>query len=444
MSTIPDLNLQQVREPNPFKVEMPKEFDDPVPLTTRSDIQKKKRISLIERSLIKKPSVPTSTRSLPTFRQRQLEKLSSISENPSQIDLSNYQRPQNVKEILSDKRKVFRDQLLINIKNVEISKIEKEIENSEKQLQDEYENSLNELTNIERHSNEVNSMLNNQIKSYEQVKSNRFKIERDLKYKKSAVERLKAEKSHYEGEIEACKECYDFMQLLPRPDDCEKPTDYYKDTQQILDYFNSIEEESKFLCNEMETLKTQNTATTAELKRQINEYDEKIKNIRSSSSLMREYKSENDDEDNEHVVNPYEEELSSISMMVKKLYTAIFKQVTSQTPMEMLAKVETAMEEIYNRMENVDQNYIKKRLTELEIIKNKEDRAAARYEQERRYYEKKMITLERATKPVKKPEGRRLNPRSYFSPRAKPKEEIEKEKLIQKTEEEFLFGPLYM
>ena len=108
----------------------------------------------------------------------------------------------------------------------------------------------------------------------------------------------------------------------------------------------------------------------------------------------------------------------------------------------MLTKVEATMEELYQKIDKVNQTFVKKKLDILKAKKDKEDREAERERREQYYYEKKMATLARATRPVKKPTGRKLNPRSYISPRAKGKEEIQQDLEKKQAEEEFLFGPI--
>ena len=451
---VPEINMEKVRDNNPFKIETPKEFSQMDPFSFDSSEQTPtKRLSLIERNTIVQPKVPNSSRNIPQYKRFHNSKSRELSQNSFNLDGPKTERKQTVREMIQERKDIFRNNLMMRVQNSEIKKMEMEMEESERNLEKEEQKSMKELNDLEKKSHEVDHQLQLTIQSLEQTKSERIQKEKDLKFKKSAVERLKSEFSHSTALIEEYQEYYDFLNSLPRPADCKKPQDYYKTVDQLDDYFDEVSKENVFICNQISDMQNTSRTNQEQYKKEIQEFNEQLKRIRPISPLLKQSdmkKAENaelhNEEEDEQVVssvkNPYQAEIDYITSLVLHLHEVIYGRKTSLTALEMLTKVEATMEELYQKIDKVNQTFVKKKLDILKAKKDKEDREAERERREQYYYEKKMATLARATRPVKKPTGRKLNPRSYISPRAKGKEEIQQDLEKKQAEEEFLFGPI--
>lgn len=136
-------------------------------------------------------------------------------------------------------------------------------------------------------------------------------------------------------------------------------------------------------------------------------------------------------------------EYDKLTNKITEVYSECFGVIPDLTPLQMLEKLENALEEFYENADNVSTEFMTEHQTMINKERREQQRIASQAAKEKAQQEKKEHAIARATKPINKRYGRPVISRAVP---IKHEKNIDEERLRileeMRKEEEMLFGPL--
>lgn len=399
------------------------------PYSERSDTSKFKKvgISLLKQNPITRPKVvavyPNSARNAQFLRMQELINNASPSTERTPR--------QSISKAIEDLREQSRAKFVGKLNYQQILKMQEEIDESEMDLYKQDMMAQKEIQDLEDQNNYLQSQIYEVIHSSTEVTRNTLELQKKRNELRDNVDRLVRENAYNIALIEIYKKYEQILVETAKSEGYNNWKDVFKTPNDFISYTEKFEHENLFISQQVEQkMEKFDVETPRRLKEEL---------IKENNTEKPEIK-----EINLTVTNPYQEEYEYISGLVEKLYLLMYKSKTSLSPYDLLVRIEKKMEEIYRSLESVKPSFLKKKFDEIETRNNLERRLQFRAELERKFEEKKKITMERCMKEVKIPSGRKLMPKS--SPRKIKVKDMKKEMEEaerKRKEEELLFGDIF-
>ena len=439
---VPKLDLQSSRRPNPFKIRPEQlEFD-----ASARELERKRqeRVDYLQMPLIERQSLLTPMVSFREIRERtpRTSRPMTTSTRPQttrDFGKTPRQRRQRVAERVAETREIYMISLILNKKKKQQRLINETIETEQENLEKLDNDIYEESHRCTQETDRIEMEMQKARKAAEVATAERVELEKQIRMKESKIGLTEYDIHKNEDLLEQYNEYYKFLSSVC-PED-RSFEDFSKDPNELIQLFQSIEDENKFVMKHCDTIEDIETRSNIKLSAQMQEAQERLDEISNRlNSVEVPEVIEPQDEENNQTKKDIDNELAYLSNIVLDLFTDCFHVKAMLTPVEMLERVEKALEEFYIESERLNQHFLIEKQSEIDDARSEALRNQVKAERERMLLEKKEQALARATKPVKKRMGRKLMER-HMPTRARKK--TDEELLLKLKEKERLEKLLY-
>lgn len=402
----------------------------PFSLPTNSEVFETKEAIKIQKERMKqdimKKTLPERTNELVSpipplpeslkYKYKHLKRAVSFANDQSEIFHG------RISEFVQGKREVFIVQLLINKKQEEMNRLNKQMKKTELN----YIDAQKEIKGLGRkYKNEqiaLESNLSNGRKLAEAARTKRSDLQKSVKMKSIKIDNLKIENSKHEELREIYYECYRYLDKM-NPGDCS-PLEYFHHPSVLVERILRSEDENKFLNDQIDHHDSTKSPESNPQLQISQEIQAQIDQIQDESSKL--VKSIDYQLDSTHInkLAMSEKFIEDLSNMISKVYLNCFNFNAQVPPLEKLRRIDVSLENFYSRVLLLNPKLVE----EKRVLKEKERREIARDEgqalKEKIQQEKKEQILIRATQPPRKLNGRPIKKRQL--PIKAKKENLEK------------------
>ena len=405
-----------------------------------------KRMSLIQRADLQKPKIPTCILSSSIISQTASRKMypqSSLSTSTilRQKREEDQQRSIRVTEFIHQKREIYIIQLLIDKKNEEIKQIYNKMETSEKNLIERDEKIEVDSEKIKLANTHIEMKLARAKRHLEDEIRKKVELQRNFRNVTNNVFTMNSEISKNEDQLQDFRSYENFLKMMtPEGKDV---FDYFTDPNVLLKELNAIEYGNLYLiqncqyydsllekgCSVIQKQEDETIGLTDIVKGQLDKFPEIEEFPEELRTLY------------EQVFESKNQEYHYLADLIEKMYIKCFGETADVTPVVMLQRINNKLEELYQLIELVDPEFVQSR----QAIKDKQRRELQRKEkQEKQEAEVKLKmeqALARATKPIKKKNGRPIYGRSVLRKNEKKMDsKLLRELKERKATEKLLYG----
>lgn len=320
-----------------------------------------------------------------------------------------HQDKEQLSEFVDQKRKIFLAQLLINRKQKEIERIEQQEKAEDSVFQDQ-QNKIKETKNqFKMTMNQIEAEYSRQKKAADLASKNKTEFSNNLKRKKAKLLAIDLEIASNDEELIKYRSYRDFLNKI-KIDYTNPKTP--RDSTLIQEEFEYLENENLFLfskCAELLGIKNSiydsvklDIENAEQESAEIEQKSDQLKNVTvplipAHSKLL----------EKPEVVQ-MDQELHKLAIYVKKAYEQCFGKATEISPLMMLHRLETELEQLYRKSKQIPE----KEILEKQNAKEKERREKQRIEKQmaqiREQQAKNDAAIERSKMPVKQRTGRPL------------------------------------
>jgi hypothetical protein len=347
-------------------------------------------------------------------------------------------------DFIQQKRDIYLVQMLINGKN-------QELRNTQKTMQAEDNNAIQREADLQAtalrykiENGEREARLTRQRKACDIAAGNRVAITKEWKRATISVARIRSEIASNLETLDSYRMYRDFMNaLLPE----EKTTEEFFTSPKIVlnemaemartcyhilercQYLNDrIERATEYLNARMDDTETAIVAIEDKFQELTGqELDETQFTFRSHKRFEK-----------------LDNELARVTNLVKGLYGRCFGRSSDISALGMLQRLEAQMEEYFRTAAKIDPAFIAEQEAIKIRLRREEQRRVKQEKQEQDAARKREQAMERASKPIKKHEGRPLVPRQVPIKHEKNEEErLRALRREQERMEKLLFGDPY-
>ncbi|OHT13728.1 hypothetical protein TRFO_16051 [Tritrichomonas foetus] len=461
-----------LKEPNPFA--LPTSTDIYQQRDDAEDIKKKKfkkkqNMTIMQRAL---PEQPVSSRR--TMRKNYEKKINmDLYRDDDEVKPVGElrQRQQHTNQLIQEQRELFLSNLLISRHKQEIERLQNQKETKENKL-NSIENDFREQQNIMKTSSNQNENTRNRYrKRYEEQLKRRIEVGNQVKKKKQQISAMETEITKLEETLSTYQGYDILLQDIARTNG-ERP----KTTEEFLNFFDKLENEDLFIVQHVDSMRAKTEETEAEIDITISKIEENLKEIDLQiESLLSDMV--NEQESNQVAGSPNEktggisnnfqnnisnknksrnDQLDIKGKHLQKQIGDIFRQcfksndpdqnsiIFGQNSLSMLSLIETQIESMTRVIKQVDPLFIAKKLKLFNEKKRKEQREANQRKKELEQKRKIDQMKERATKPVKRKDGRPLVNKVMIMKITKKDPEERQRELMEKARiEELLYGNIF-
>ena len=369
------------------------------------------RMSLVQRTDMMTPRIPPlvskatmkvhepgSTRGTVAPRTREVK--------PVPPEAPNTAKNMRMTEFVAQKREIFLVQLLIERKTREMTRLETEMRAEERSLL-ETENALSEASNQYKMATaQAEAALTRARKSLEAATRNRVELQREYKLVQQSSSIMHSEISKNRDTLEAYRKYHEFLvNITPQGRTME---DFYKSPKLLEEEMDNLEKENLFLIEQYENAQTELAKGENVESEMLSETNEELKKVQER--LARVPKVEDMPEIPEEVDREtsaaVDKELDDINGLVKQTYLNCFHAEANISAMMMLERLESALEDMYVKMEYVNPAFAAEKQAKKDYLRAEQRRAQENQRREAEQRLKIEHALERATRPIKKRTGR--------------------------------------
>jgi len=407
-------------------------------LKIKEERQSMKSLSLVDRTGLLKPRVPSSLyRTLPNTRSP----LYSAKSNSSFIrrKKESQERFQRMTEFIQQKREIYVVQLLIDKKGEEIEKINDSIIGDEKQMNEEEIQISDTAQRYKMMTTKIEADLAKGRKSAEHMTQQRVELLQRFKRQTTNNAIIKSEISKNEETLESYILYHDFLSQWP-----DGPGWFLSDPNIMINELARIESENLFLIRQCEQITESKRGETKDYNQLFNDLERIIESIEHSREKSLNFPMQGQEPNEVESIEDIESLISSYTSIIEKTYKSCFKKRADVTPITMLERIENRLEEMYQEITLVEPAFVDAKQLQREKERREEQRKLMQKEKERLQQEKKDQALARATKPIKKREGRPLVARTIPFKAHKNDDEIQRLLLLgMEKQQALLFGSPY-
>lgn len=435
--------LIRVRSKNPFRDQISTDV-----YAQKADTERRKKenwkhvkqMNISDRAVMKAPK--KTHRMVKTAYEEAL--------NPP-MDLENYVNParelrlkrQAPMRTIEEQREIFISNLLIARHEQELGRIryqqktkESKLDALELESKDQQNRTKTTTSQIESERTRVRQKLEEQTKK-------RREVEQEMKVKQRANDAMEQEIAKLEDTLSQYRAYEHLLQDIESTYGKRPRT-----TAELIEFFDNLENESLFIIHNVENFKLKVEESEGDLKM---EEDRVLASLQKVTQDIQETQQERTIELNKmgqkkQVANDaVDESLTHILKAVAKVFRTCYPQSEgSQNPLTMLGILEAQIDEMTQKLRFIDPAFVSKRMKQLLLEKRARQREANAEKKKRDHHQKIQQMLERATRPVKKKEGRPLTVRVV--PQKVTRRDIEKNRLEQLENERvdaLLYGPIF-
>lgn len=315
------------------------------------------------------------------------------------------ERTTTMKELMQEKREIYKLQLFIDQKKKEMKDLVRTQKREESKLLIE-EQSINEMSDkYKLYSVQIEAAVAKRKRFAEDAARQAQKLSRKLHDTRSEYETLQSDIVKNEGVLEKYQLYYDFLKLFVEPG--TNVMDKFKHINDLLDELHRFENENLFIIEHYEHLKSLLTVHTsddteeyAKIKVSIQRAQQEIDSIISVPEFVVNATKQKE------IAAETENELSHLTVLVKKTYESCFGPAVDMSPLIMLEKIENKLDAMYRLEEYVSEEFVNLKkaaqLKERREIRRQEKQEKAELEQQRKHEQ----AIERAIKPIPRKYGR--------------------------------------
>ena len=225
-----------------------------------------------------------------------------------------------------------------------------------------------------------------------------------------------------------------------------------KTIAEFMNFFEKLENESLFIVNHVEEMQAKTEETETDIDQQIKQIQANLKEIDDEIERL-----EHEDFENTNDITQVapSTELDKQSQLLQRQIGNVFKQcfkttndqnssVFGQNSLTMLTMIEEQIEAMSRVIRKLDPLFVARKLKLLNEKKRKEQREANQRKKELEQKKKIEQMKERATKPVKKRDGRPLMYKVQVTKVTKKDPEKREREVLEKARlEQLLYGSIY-
>lgn len=437
------------RSKNPFQLPHQceifgyKEFEKKRIQNERESIR---RMSLIQRADLQKPKIPTCILSSSLISQSASRKMQSQSSLSTSAILrekrdSDQQRSIRVTEFIQQKREIYIIQLLIDKKKQEIEQIYKRMETSEKNLiqRDEQIEIDSEKIKLANTHNEMK--LARAKRHMEEEIRKKVELQKKLRNATNNVFTLNSEISKNEDMLQSFKSYEDF--LLKLTPENEKIFDFFTSPDILIRELHTIESDNLILiqnCQYFDSILEKGVSAMKKKEDETIGYTNAIKDQLNNLPIVEEFPGDLGPACSKSF-DLKNQEIRKLAEIIDRIYIKCFGATADVTPVVMLQRINIKLEEFYDKMDLIDPDFAQER----QAIKDKQRREQQRKEKQEKQEAEQRIKMEqalaRATRPIKKKNGRPLYGRGVIKKNEKKTDlKMLKELKERKETEKLLYG----
>lgn len=398
-----------------------------------------KRMNIADRALINAPK--TSHRTLRRNIEHELNHDAASRDDEIKPVSEIRQRQRHATHLIQEQKEVFLSNLLISHHEKELGRIKYQKDAKEAKLEAVQLDNKELQNRVKTTTNQYESMRTRIHQRLEEQTRKRKAIENEVKQRTRSIDSMQSEISKLEETVHQ----YEAYETLLR--DIEKT--YGKkpeSTSELLDFFERLENDSLFIVKNIERFKTKEEeskgdieAEEARILQQIAEIDAEMASCQDQMTRASECK--------EKVTTnaALDQSIAQLQKSIGKIFKACYPQSDStQTPLTMLGLLESKLDEMSRDMAYIDPAFIAKKTKQLVLEKRTRQREANTEMKNRENSQKFKQMMERATRPVKRGDGRPVTAR-VIPARATKKnsEELERQQLEKERIDELLYGPIF-
>lgn len=438
-----------LKEPNPFV--LPTSTDlfgqkDERERNKAEKAQKQYKMTIVQRAIPKSPY--SSRRQIQHNYEQRMKVDLGLGEDDVKPVGEMRQRQQHTNQLIQEQREIFLSNLLISRHEEEIERLQNQKDAKNSKLES-LEVELKESQNIMKTSTSQNDNIRSRYKKrYDEQLNRRNEVSSQVKNKKQKIAQMEAEIQKLE-EVLNQYQAYDELLRDITNTIGERP----KTIAEFIDFFEKLENESLFVVKHVEAMQAKTEETEIDIDQQIQEIQANLKDIDDEIEKL-----ENGDDyevDNSAKTAP-SNHLDRQNQLLQKQIGLVFKQcfktnsndqnasVLGQNSLTMLTMIEAQIEAMSRVIRKLDPLFVAKKLKLLNEKKRKEQREANQRKKEIEQKKKIEQMKERATKPVKKRDGRPLMPKVQVTKITKKDPEKRERELQEKARlDQLLYGSIF-
>ena len=409
----------------------------------REDQLRTFQMSLVQRTDAMKPKVP----SLLTKTVRQPSSSRTSDSSPREIKPVPPESPRGKKrmrtaDFVSEKREIFLLQLIIDRKNKEIRKLEDMARAEEKSMNDAEMRIVETSNEYKMTSAQVEAALARARKSSEAATKKRVELQKELRCEQQTVAIIRSEIIKNEDLIEAYRGYNEFLHSIVPPG--RKYEEYFNEPKDLLRYFDDMEQENLFLLDQYQNRQEEIRKSQDFYDSSVVQYDGDYNVMKKKLEELPEVKEEQLElkegniRDSEYIDN----ELVRLHNIIMKTFQKCFGGTANISTMTMLEILESAMEDLYERVEYIKPSFRNEKMAVIDKKRHIQEMRDEADRKEAEQHEKMLKAIARAKKPMVRKTGRPIRGRMLPNMFKKKDEEAERLRMLEKQRiEELLYGP---
>ena len=366
-----------------------------------------------------------------------------------------------LRDFIQQKREIFLAQLAIDTKKEELQRLER-LEREEEENLKVKEAEINLFRDQFRTFLETDGKTTMESRrAAEEKAKERIEVSMKIKQISSQISALRNEIAHHDEKLQECEEYKKFLEQLT-PKDWRKqhpePEIYFKSPQQLLDIMKTLEEQNMFLirhCQDAEeTVERYRSRFNQMLESRDGTITDQLEKREKAQQELNEMQARNETykvTGDFHLGNELpEEEKEELRAAIAQFHRQLgFDAASSKDTPTMLRRIESKMEEISMKLENVaktDPALLKELAQKKETERRNQERTEKNIRDKQEQEEKLVKSLQLAMMPVKKRTGRPLVQRTVprkEQTREKREEELRQRLAQEAADEDLLYGAIW-
>jgi hypothetical protein len=430
-------------EPNPFEIPTATDvyaIQEETARRTKANWRRVRDMTISERALMSGPLV--SHRAVRTRYEEQMNHGQASMDEEIKPVREIRQRQQHATHLIQEQREIFLSNLLIERHQKELGRVQSQKEVKQQKLIGLESEWKDAQKNSRATTGQYEAMRMRARQKFDTHKKRRMEVESEVRRKTQAIAAM-------ESQIVEIEETFNRFQAYDNLlKDIESVAGHRPQTStEFLEFLESIELESLFILRNVGDFKRKDETslvgteleaktlieTLAQTSVQIDRAEKELQRLR----LLQPPKVGNADST--------DSALARAHSLVAGVFRECYPQGDSpQGSLNMLSKIEAELDETTKMVARIDQAFLTKKLKALSLEKRAQQRQANQEKKSQNQANKLEQMLERATRPVKKKEGRPLTTR--VTPVRAAKKDSEKAMRDQQEKarvEDLLFGPVF-
>ena len=438
-----------LNDPNPFA--FPKstniyEMKQNVEKAKKATFKQKKKMTIAQRAIPERPL--SSRRNIKKNYELKMNIDDYLNTEVVKPVIEKRQIRQNTANLMEEKREIFLSNLLIARHEQELDRIQNQKDAIESKC-DAMEVDIKEQQNISKTSTSQNENTRNRFqKRYEESLKKRIEVFGQVKKKRQLLTNMENEISKLEETFTQYKAYDEILQDISIVHG-QRP----KTPDELLDFFEHLENDDLFIVKNVDSIRSRVEDTEADIDNQMVIIKKTIEDVEDQIKQLQNEKEREQQEEHQFdsKTDQFEVQINKLQRQIANIFKQCFKSngfdqstVIGQNSLTMLSMIEGKIEAMTRIVKRFDPSFVSKKLKVINERKRKEQREANQRKKELEQKRKIQQMKERATKPVKKKEGRPLYGKVMIMKVQRVDPELKLRELEEKARiENLLYGDLY-